>query len=252
MLREPLRVLYWLLLLAIVAAALLVCINSKNEPAVSASFSSARPIVIIDPGHGGEDGGAVSVTGAKESEINLQISQKLEQLMALCGVPTVLTRNSEQLDYPEAAQTIHDKKVADQKARIQLINSYQNATLISIHQNMYTTSQPSGAQVFYTAMDGSQNLADTIQANFSSYLGTENNRTAKQISDNIYLMKHVTCPAVLVECGFLSNYREEELLRSDNYQLKLVSIITLSYIEFCNLGDTNENKESLLLHELRE
>ena len=207
----------------------------KVNPTVSLSRElSERGNIIIDPGHGGADGGAVSVTGAYESTINLSIAIKAEQISALLGYNPILTRYSESIDYPEDALTIRAKKVADQKSRVALINSIENPVLISIHQNKYTSSAPYGAQVFYANTDGSGELAQQMQLLFSENTDTGNRSTAMQISDSIYLMNAIHCPGVLVECGFLSNEREADLLENSEYQLKLAVIIIGGTANFLN------------------
>ena len=199
---------------------------------VESTGRAQSPILIIDPGHGGEDGGAVAGDGSKESEINLAVSLKIEELCGFLGLNSVMTRTSEKLDYPETADTIRKKKVADQKARIELINSMPNAVLISVHQNMYPSKSPAGAQALYSKNQGSKELAELLQDNFSTYLTSDNKRSAAQISGDIYLMKKAECTAVLVECGFISNPNELALLKDAEYQKKIASVIMSSYTQF--------------------
>ncbi len=187
------------------------------------------PVLIIDPGHGGADGGAVSDSGTIESAINLEIALKLEQILGLFGVNFVLTRTTETIDYPESAETLREKKVYDQHQRVELVNSYSQAVLISIHQNKYTTSSPSGAQVFYAPTNGSMELAVSMEGVLSNVLQPENVRSTTQIADSIYLMNSIRCPAILIECGFLSNPAEAELLTTDAYQTKLAAGIASGY-----------------------
>ncbi len=202
-------------------------------------FSSAKrvskaqePLLIIDPGHGGEDGGAVGADGSKESEINLAVALKMDALCGFLGVESVMTRYSESLDYPKSATTIRAKKIADQKARIELINSTPNAVLISVHQNTYPSAKPSGGQALYGKVEGSQALAELIQSNITLSIDADNTRAAAKISDDIYLMKKAECPAVLVECGFMSNPTELELLKTEEYQTKLAAVFVASYTQF--------------------
>lgn len=203
--------------------------------AVPASVNAADSIprnaktLIIDPGHGGADGGAVSLSGAYESAINLDISLKMRDLAGFFGIVPVMTRDSEELAYPEDATTIRAKKVADQRARVELITSTENAVLISIHQNKFTSASPKGAQVFYAGTEGSQELAVNMQELLLKYT-TPTNRTASKIGSTIFLMNAVDCPAVLIECGFLSNPEESALLEDGNYQLKLAVIILGGYM----------------------
>lgn len=219
-------------ILPILLSVFLLLSGCSVFPREASSDILTIPTLIIDPGHGGEDGGAVAKDGSKESEINLAVALKLEALSGLFGLPSVMTRTSEELDYPESATTIRAKKVADQKARIELINSTANAVMISIHQNIYPSAAPSGAQALYAATEGSMELAELMQDNFAAYLAADNKRTASKISGDIFLMKKAECTAVLVECGFISNPNELTLLKDAEYQKKLASIILSSYTQF--------------------
>ncbi len=192
--------------------------------------SRCRCTLILDAGHGGADGGAVSVTGSKESEINLAIAEKAEQFAALYGIDTVMTRRTENIEYPADADTIRKKKAYDQHSRVELINSIPDAVLISIHQNTYTTSVPSGAQVYYADTSGSQTLGEYIHGELIKNVNSGNRETAKKIPDTIYLMNSIDCPAVLVECGFLSNSDEAMLLENDTYQTKLAAVIIGAFL----------------------
>lgn len=221
-------------LLAVLASVFLP--HSKQQEREKATvFSSTKnsETLIIDAGHGGTDGGAVSDNGTKESEINLAIAQKMNVLAHLVGIKTVMTRTTENLQYPDDADTIRKKKVYDQKQRVEQINTVPNAVLISVHQNMFPSSQPRGPQVLYAPTETSDILAETAQENLLLVL-PGNSRTAAQISDSIYLMNRISCPAILVECGFLSNSEDEYLLKNENYQRKLSLLLICSYLQFTN------------------
>lgn len=192
-------------------------------PVYQPAFSSA-PTLIIDAGHGGEDGGAVSLSGVHESHINLQIAKRLDAALALLGYPTMMLRTTDTSLHDKNAVTIRQKKVSDLKNRVDTVSSYDNAILISIHQNTYPGSQYHGAQVFYSGADAKE-LAQAIQQAISTHADPSNNRQIKQIPGDIYLFKHISCPAVLVECGFLTNPREERMLRDVAYQNKLAATI---------------------------
>lgn len=195
-------------------------------------FSENEPVLIIDAGHGGADGVAVASDGTVESAINLSIAQKLDALARLFGTNTVMTRNSEDIDYPDDADTIPKMKSADQNARVALINSIGNGVLISIHQNFYPDSRPSGAQVLYAATDGSQRLGEMAHAAVNAALCPDNRRVAAPIDEDIYLMRSVHCPAILVECGFISNPAELQNLQNSTYQKKLSAILLSSYLQY--------------------
>lgn len=182
-----------------------------------------RPCFVIDAGHGGEDGGAVSVTGVLESKLNLHIALKLNSILNLLGYKTMMLRTDD-TDLHTQGETIAQRKMSDLKARVSSVNDQLNAVLISIHQNYFADPRYSGMQVFYAQTPNSKELAEAIQAEYKRLLLPQSRRLVQKAT-NIYLMDHIQCPGVLVECGFLSNHAEEELLRSHNYQLKLVFVI---------------------------
>jgi N-acetylmuramoyl-L-alanine amidase len=221
---------------------------------VKTSAEKGRPTVIIDAGHGGADGGAVSPSGITESTVNLDVAGRLDSILAFFGTHTVMTRTSEQLDYSEKADTIREKKAEDQARRLKLINTTPNAVLLSIHQNIYPGRGPFGAQVLYAPAQGSKALAEAMQKLLIDALNKANRRTASKVPDSVLLMNHCTCPAVLIECGFLSNPDEENLLRTDAYRLKVAAVIAAGYLAYKNLltdhvsGGSDEGKNSLLLY----
>ena len=193
------------------------------------SVTRAAPL-ILDAGHGGEDGGAVSVTGVPESRVNLEIVQKLRDTLALYGVdPMVLREEDVSLHDPEAS-TLRKKKRSDLKNRVRAVEAVEGGTLLSIHQNSYPGSQYRGAQVFYAPTGGSRELAELLQTALREELQPDNERQAKPIPESVYLMNHVSCPAVLVECGFLTNPEEEALLRDGGYQRQLAAVLAGAWL----------------------
>lgn len=197
---------------------------SENSPVVR------KHTIIIDPGHGGMDGGATSCTGILESQINLEISLRLNDLFHFLGYDTRMIR-TEDVSVHKEGETIAGKKASDLKQRVKMAEAEEDAVLLSIHQNYFPQAQYSGAQVFYAGTPGSQSLAKAMQAAFTRYLAPVRPRQEKK-SSGVYLMEHISCPAVLIECGFLSNPREEALLRSPDYQKKLAVIIGCSAAEY--------------------
>lgn len=179
--------------------------------------------VVIDAGHGGEDGGATSCTGASESGINLDISLRVNDLLHLLGCKTLMIRTTDTAIYTQGT-TIAQKKVSDLKERVRIINTTQNAIFLSIHQNHFPDARYWGAQVFYSENAESEALATKLQQSFVASINRGSNRKTKKAT-GIYVMEHISCPAVLVECGFLSNYEEESKLRSPEYQKKLACVI---------------------------
>ena len=226
-------------LFAVIAAAVFIGFTLKDifaqvEVSESASGGTKKPLptLIIDAGHGGLDGGAVSDSGVRESEVNLDIAKKLDLLMGFLGVRTVMTRDSEDIIYSESSNSIRKKKIEDMKCRVNLVNVTENAVLISIHQDKYPSGGPSGAQTLYARTDGSKERAENMQRFLISALNPENYRTVAPIPGSIYLMNNVTCPALLIECGFLSNQKEEALLATPQYRLKIAAAIAAGYLSF--------------------
>lgn len=183
-------------------------------------------ILVLDAGHGGMDGGAVAEDGTMEQDINLAIVRKCEAFAGLFGLHTMLTReDGNSIDY-DPEQSIRANKVADIHARVRITNSVRNPIFLSVHLNKFTDSSYSGAQVFWSKNNPEgQLLAQQIQSTLTRGLSPVRERQAKQAADSIYLMKTLTCPAVIVECGFLSNAEEARLLAQDDYQKRLALCI---------------------------
>lgn len=227
-----------LVLAAVGLTVTLDCFWGRSAPAAAQTYPDTTGTLVLDAGHGGEDGGAVSVTGMPESQINLAIVLKMDDMLGLYGVPHTLLRQEDVSLHDPEANTLREKKVSDLKNRVDAIENTEGATLLSIHQNSYPNSRYHGAQVFYASTDGSQELAQHIQNAIRSVLQPENSRECKQIPDTVYLMNHVTCPAVLVECGFLTNAEEESMLRDDNYQRKLAAVLVSAWFTFSRQTNT--------------
>lgn len=186
--------------------------------------------ILLDAGHGGEDGGAVSASGVKESEINLSIVLRMEQLMAFMGEsPSLLRREDRSLHEPHAV-TLREKKVSDLKSRVAMANAVPDAVLISIHQNSYPEPKYKGTQVFFAPTPGSEQLAQRVQQSVLQELQPYNKRAEKQIPKEVYLMNHINNRAILIECGFLTNPEEEQLLRTLEYQKKMALAISCSIL----------------------
>lgn len=201
-----------------------VTVISENLPL------SERKCVIIDAGHGGEDGGATSCSGILESKLNLEIALRLNDLFHILGTKTCMIR-TEDISVHTGGKSISERKVSDLKERVRIINETQNAFLISVHQNYFSESQYRGPQVFYGKTSGSQEFARELQTQLNSALVRGNHRQCKK-SDGIYLMEKIQCPGILLECGFLSNPQEDQLLQSPEYQKKLSCLIVSSLNQF--------------------
>lgn len=217
------------IVLLLTTLTLISVLRTGESEAVSANNLLKIPatsVFVLDAGHGGADGGASSASGVLESDINLAITLRMRDLFTLLGQPTVLTRRDENSLADDPSASIRQQKVSDTKNRVALVNSIENARLISIHQNALA-GHPSvhGAQVFYNAVGDSSTLAETMQQDLNQTVNVGNEKGKKPISKDIYLMSHVTCPAVLVECGFLSNTAESEILQTPSYQMLLAMTI---------------------------
>ncbi len=206
--------------------------SAGRRDSLTAAVRPVSATLVIDAGHGGLDGGAVSADGVQESGINLAIAQKLHDLCRLLGEDCILTRSSESLDYPPEAKTVREKKLWDQKKRVAKANAAENAVLISIHQNLYPDPRPCGSQVLYAGTEGSQLLAELTHENLRVHLCPGNRRVAVPAADTIFLLKSICCPAILVECGFLSNPAEASRLAASDYQTEIAAILCASYLQF--------------------
>ncbi len=213
-------------LLALTLSRLVILAEPAMEPA---SFHRTCPLV-LDAGHGGEDGGAVSLTGVPESRINLAIVLKLRDVLGLYGVDPILLREEDVSLHDGDADTLREKKRSDLKNRVAAIEAVEGGTLLSIHQNTYPGSRYRGAHVFYAPTQGSQALAEHFQNSIKTALQPENRRAVKQIPDSVYIMNHITCPAILIECGFLTNPEEESLLRDEDYQRKMAAVAAAAWL----------------------
>jgi len=182
------------------------------------------PLVIIDPGHGGEDGGAVGHDGIVEKNINLKISLALRDALKLLGYETIMTREKDKAIYDESAINLRQKKRSDLKNRLSIINknSNEDSIFISIHQNKFPNEKYSGTQLFFSKNNPkSENLAVYIRENITSKLQPKNEREIKEATSKIFLLNNSKIPSVTIECGFLSNKEESQKLNDENYQKKL-------------------------------
>ena len=213
-------------LLCLVALIISFTLIAKRGEAVQTIANAYRPddfpILIIDPGHGGEDGGAVSEDGTVESHINLSIALTSAELAKFLGWKTIMTREEDISIHDDTAKTLREKKVSDLKNRVSLCNNTPNGILVSIHQNsMPSAKSVRGAQVFYNTTNESAGIAQVIQNVLNQTINSDHKKETKPIGGSSYLMKSVSAPAVLVECGFLSNEAECQLLRTAEYQRKI-------------------------------
>lgn len=191
------------------------------------------PVVILDAGHGGFDGGAVAPDGTLEKDLNLQIAQNLRDLLVPMGFEVIMVRDGDVATDDPNAVTIRQRKNSDLRNRLKLTEKYTNSVLLSIHLNKFEQSQYSGAQVFYgPGQEDSKLLAECIQESIKAQLQPENTRAVKKGTKDTYLLYNAKIPAVIVECGFLSNSAELQKLKDEEYQKKMAFSILLGFFDY--------------------
>ena len=193
------------------------------------------PVVIIDAGHGGEDGGAVGVNGCAEKDINLAIALELEQMLRAVGIKTRLTRSTDILLYDKDSDYKGHKKEQDLDTRLAIAEEYESAIFISIHMNSFPQQKYSGLQVYYSPNSPtSAVIARKIQDLAVTSIQPNNKRKIKQSDENIYLLSKINHPAILIECGFLSNPEECAALCSAEYRSRLCAVFYAAIADFYN------------------
>ncbi len=211
------------------------CVFSNNgtELLPVSSVTEDRQTVLIDAGHGGFDGGAVAADGTPEKDINLSIAKKLAELLRFHGYEVIMTRESDTGTETDSSGTIAERKKSDMYERLRMMEENSEAIFVSIHMNKFTTSKANGAQVFYSQnREDSYRLGLSIQRSVKTLLQPENERTVKKGSESTFLLHRATVPAVIVECGFLSNKAELELLKTEEYQNKMAFAVLCGIINY--------------------
>ena len=202
-----------------------------SEQALAGPKQPKQPVVVVDAGHGGNDPGKVAVNGSLEKDINLAIAKRLAWYLEQADVTVIMTRDSDSGLY---SQNDSRKKTSDMQKRCQIMNESKADLAVSIHQNSYHDEEIFGGQVFYYADSApGKRLAERIQKRFDYVLGAENRRQPKA-NESYYLLLHAECPAVIVECGFLSNWREASLLGDEEYQDRMAYTIHMWIFEYLN------------------
>lgn len=229
-----LRVILPFLLALSLLAGVSVLFVSINRSELQTDADRPLPTVVIDAGHGGEDGGAVSADGLLEKDINLDIAMRLRDLLVANGIPVVMTRTEDILLYDRNADYEGRKKSLDLAARRKIAEETPNCLFVSIHMNSFPDARYDGLQVWYSPNDpASETVAQTIQKTAKEILQPENDRKIKAATSAIYLLHHLTVPAVLVECGFLSNPAEAAKLGTDAYRQDVAFTLFLAISEVC-------------------
>lgn len=209
--------------------------NNTTSTPIKKVQTDEKITVVLDAGHGGEDGGAIGVSGVYEKDLNLSITLKIGEYLKEHNINTVYTRTEDILLYDRNADFKNRKKALDLAARVKIASQTQNCIFVSIHMNSFSESKYNGLQVYYSKNNPkSYPLANEIQKEIKNKLQPLNNRKVSQATSRIYLLDRIMCPAVLIECGFLSNPEECKLLETEIYQnqlAKIISHIIANYVE---------------------
>lgn len=215
---------------------LLICVLFFSRGNYVYAFESSKVNgnikILVDPGHGGIDGGALSKNGTLEKDINLAISLKLREVLIKEGYCVAMTRD-EDVGLYDKGKTVREKKIQDLSKRVKLKEESNCNLFISIHQNMFPQSKYYGSQVWHSDDEESKKLAYSIQQALKQNIDPNNKRVPKAAGDDYRILReNSNVPSVIVECGFLSNPNEEELLKSESYQQKLAEAITKGINEY--------------------
>lgn len=208
-------------------------VHYSSISVATANILNRNQTVIVDAGHGDIDGGTQSAEGVLEKDINLSVANRVGSMLSLMGYNVIYTRQTDTIPYGSECTTVRQKKVWDTHNRMGVIEKYPDGIFLSIHQNYFTDSRYSGAQVFYSQNNPESRLiAESIQYSISGSLQKENDRQVKKVGTEIYLLYHAKIPAVMVECGFLSNADEAALLKDEAYQTKMALSIVKGLLEY--------------------
>lgn len=212
---------------------------SEATKTASANVNN-QTTVIIDAGHGGEDGGAIGKSGSYEKDINLQFALKVNEYLSFLGINTYMVRTEDRAIGDNSLPTIRERKVSDIHARAALMDLFDNSIYLSIHQNEFSENYVHGTQVFYAPnSEESKKLATIIQKTVCSLTQPNNTKVPKESGTNIYVLYNATKPACLCECGFVSNSEEEKLLLSEDYQRKFSLALSYSVLNYLIMEENN-------------
>lgn len=226
------------LILCCLAFLLLSYISyDKIDKMASALAGERIPTIVLDPGHGGEDGGTSGNSAVLEKDINLAVALKVQGLLEASGYHVVMTRTEDISIGDETLDTVRGRKVSDLHNRMKIIEEQGDCVFLSIHQNYFEQSQYDGAQMFYSTKNpASKELAESIKSRVVTLLQPENKRETKPATSSIYLLWNVKVPAVLVECGFLSNPAEAAKLKDPSYQQQMAFAVFCGMMDYLHSG----------------
>lgn len=221
---------------------LLYCAGAAQDSAAEKEAdadSVIMPCIVLDAGHGGEDGGAVGVDGLLEKTVNLKVAEAMKDMFKLAGISVVMTRTEDvMLNDPDAAIG-GKKKMTDLRSRLKIAQNTPEGVLVSIHMNSFSQAKYRGLQVYYSPNHAdSAVLAQTVQDAARTHLQPDNQRKIKPADSSIYLLAHCDRPAVLIECGFLSNPEECALLGKAEYLGELSTVIFAAICDYLNVGES--------------
>jgi len=219
--------------LIILSAMLYLTFMANFSAAEASSMPITQKTVIVDAGHGGDDGGAIGIDGTVEKDINLDIALKLEKILKFYGFNVIMTRTQDVMTCDDGLDSLRKRKISDIHNRFELMRKNPDAIFISVHQNKFEDSSQHGTQVFYSGNDErSKELAEAIQTSVTLTLQQKNDRVVKKSGSGIYLLYHAKIPAVLVECGFISNSDEVKKLKDESYRMKLAILIADGLLKY--------------------
>ena len=203
------------------------------ETAENKTIGDHKYKVIIDAGHGGEDGGTQASDGTIEKDINLSIAQILRDMLVQGGFEVEMIREEDISVGDNSLETVRERKRSDLEKRVEIYNSDENNIVLSIHQNNFSESKYNGTQIFYSDNTESQELSEYIRQAVVGLVQPDNERQCKPADDSIFVLRNAKVPAIIIECGFLSNPQELEKLKDYEYQKEIAFAIYMGFAEYC-------------------
>ena len=219
---------FLIVLLTFVGFSILVKTHKTNIQTKNDEF-----VVVVDCGHGGPDGGAVAADGTVEKDINLRLGFQLRELLVSYGYNVVMTREKDEFICDDHSASLREQNISDLHNRLAIAEKYSNSIFISLHMNKFTDADSHGSQLFYSPNDKSSRLlAEMIRNRLLNDTQKGNERALKEMDDSVYIIHNATHPALLLECGFLSNVKERENFKDNIYRSKFVYDVFCGIIDF--------------------
>lgn len=221
------------IILSVTCVILALMFYKYGETDQRETIGSSLPVVVIDAGHGGADGGASGADGTLEKDINLEMALTLGSMLKANGVRAVLTRDE---DVMLDTAVGNSNKMRDLLSRVEIAGKYPDCIFVSLHANKFADGQYKGLQVFYSdTNEQNRVLANSLQDKVRTYLQPENERVAKDTKGSVFILDRIKTPSVLIECGFLSNEEDLRNLRDENYRKELCTVISSAVTDFLNI-----------------